>query len=63
MFKRHLSGLSGKGNANRLVGRDKTAWRRSQKCHARHSSASGCRLLIDHGGNMLGVEYPPFITL
>jgi hypothetical protein len=29
----------------------------------RHSSASGCRLLIDNGGNILGVEHAPLIIL
>ncbi len=64
MFNRHLSGLSGKGNSNRLVGRNKTAWRRPKKdAHGRHSSVCRSCLLTDNGGNMLGVEHAPFITL
>jgi hypothetical protein len=46
-----------------LVGRNKTAQRRSQKAHGRHCSASRSGLLTDHGGDMLDVEHAAFVTL
>jgi len=35
----------------------------TENAHGRHSSVSPCRLLTDHGSNMLGVEHAPFVTL
>ena len=34
-----------------------------ESAHGRPRSASGCRLLTDHGGDMLGVEHASFIIL
>jgi hypothetical protein len=52
------------GSRRPLATQDGSSWaRHGPGTFDRHSSASGCRLLIDNGGNMLGVEHAAFITL